>query len=92
MRNGWLGVMRDGFLPYLASQGFSRVAFSRVLHEQGEGHFTFSLLVEIDSLDDYRRFTGPVWEEYVALAAGAFGEQVLWFITLMKEVDDDELR
>lgn len=84
----WLDTMRTALLPRLREEGFGPVALSRVLTERHEGHFTFSLLVEMDSMEEYLRLTGPVWEQYASTASLAFGEGVMWFMSLMKELDN----
>ncbi len=84
----WLDFMRGTFLPRIGDRGYGRATFSRVISADAADHFTYSLLVELDSMSQWSEFTGPVWEaEYAAVAVPVFADAVLWFITLMKTVE-----
>jgi hypothetical protein len=85
--DSWTGLMRERFIPLLRGSGFGRLALSRVLHERNEGHFTFSLLVELDDMAAYHRFTGELWSEYLRLSEGISPENLVWFMSLMKEIE-----
>lgn len=82
----WLELLRDKFIPYIKGAGFSEVVFSRVISVEAADHFTYSLLVGFGSMVDYERLVKEVWPEYLAVAEGLFGVQVLWYHSLLKEV------
>ncbi len=83
----WLDLVRGKFVPALRGGGYGRVALSRVLSAQAEDHFTWSLLVELDSMEKYHDITGGLWQDYLDLAGPLFGDGVVWFMSLMKEVE-----
>ncbi len=71
-------VYRVGVRPLLDGR---RTTTCRVLSEKHEGHFTFSLQVELDSLLEFSELRASISE---VLSAESFGEEVLWFSTLLK--------
>lgn len=84
----WLGFMKDKFVPYLHEGGYGRTILSRVISVEAVTHFTYSLLVELDSMQSYADFTGEVWKQYAEFAEPLFGVEVLWFMTLMREIEN----
>ncbi len=58
-----------------------RVTTCRVLSEKHEGHFTFSMQIDIEALSDFSALRNSISEIW---AAEGFGEDVLWFSTLLK--------
>ncbi|MDR2885323.1 MAG: DUF4286 family protein [Rikenellaceae bacterium] len=85
----WTDLMRGKFIPYLRENGFQRLALSRVLTEHHDGHFTFSLLMELDDVAAYRRVTEELWDEYAQMNEMMFGTDVVWFMSLMKEIGNE---
>lgn len=83
----WLELVRGKLVPALRSRGYGRVALSRVLSTQAEGHFTWSLLVELDSMQGYHEITGDLWQDYIDIAGPLFGDDVVWFMSLMKQIE-----
>ncbi len=58
------------------------IKWCRVLSEQHEGHFTYSLQIHIDSLANYNMLKESVQN---SLLKYNFGEMVLHFTTLLKK-------
>jgi hypothetical protein len=83
----WLDTMTRHFLPLVASAGFPDIVFTRVLSDESEGHFTYSLQIPVSDMTGYRRFVHDLLSEYIAVADPAFGEQVLHFTSLLKRVE-----
>ncbi len=83
----WLELMRSKFIPFLRASGYNDLVFSRVLSIEAQTHFTYSLLMRFDSMVDYERITKELFGQYTAVAEPLFGVQVLWFMSLMKNVE-----
>ncbi len=85
----WLAAVRGVLLPILRREGYTDLVLSRVLHGQAEGHYTFSLLVGVESMERYHRLAGPLWQEHLAASGMAPEQGIVWFMSLMKELDDE---
>ncbi len=83
----WLDTMTRHFLRLVASAGFSDITFTRVLTNESDGHFTYSLQVSVSDMTGYHRFIRDLLSEYIAVAGPAFGEQALHFTSLLKRVE-----
>ncbi len=87
VHEAWLRLMQERYLPFLVEQGFTRRIFTRMLASEQEAHFTYSLQLPIDSLEHYHRLIEEVQREYERSAQELFGEQVLHFTTLLKQIE-----
>ncbi len=83
----WLSLVGGKFIPALRERGYHKLVLSRVLSAQAEDHFTWSLLIELDSMDGYHDITGPAWDRYAEIAGPMFGEEVMHFTSLLKQHD-----
>lgn len=79
----WSARLHSDFLPNL---GGRKTVLCRVLSEHHEGHFTYSLQVECDTMDDYKELKQSVDTVWGESCKTLFGEQVLHFDTLMKKI------
>ena len=82
----WLKLVREDYIPLLEDSGFGGAVLSRVLSQQAEEHFTYSLMVDVASVPDYHLITGPLFDRYRAMAEPLLGEPPVWFTTLLKKV------
>lgn len=91
----WYDLFGHKFMPYLREAGFGgndsdgqrRIVFTRVLTDNGDPHYTYSLQVEVPDTAEYQRFMQDVMGEYSSIAGPLFGEQVLHFTSLLKKID-----
>lgn len=83
----WLRLIREDYIPMLGRKGYDVAAFSRVLHAENTGHYTYSLLVRVPDIPHYQELTGEIFAEYTALAGELWGSHVLWFTSLMKIIE-----
>ncbi|MCD8185438.1 MAG: DUF4286 family protein [Rikenellaceae bacterium] len=83
----WLDTFRNRFLPHLRQLGFTELIFTKVISNDQEGHFTYSLQIPMQDLSRYEEFTGEILSEYAAVYRPVFGEKVLWFGSLLKKIE-----
>ncbi len=83
----WLDTFRGRFLPFLRQAGFEAPVFTRVVSGAAEGHFTYSLQIPLADLARYKEYTEEILADYAATIAPAFGEKVLWFVSLLKKME-----
>lgn len=91
----WYDLFANKFMPYLREAGFGgddaqgqrKIVFTRVLTDNGDPHYTYSLQVEVSDTAEYRRFMQEVMGEYSSIAGPLFGEQALHFTSLLKKID-----
>lgn len=91
----WYDLFVRRFLPGLREAGFGtddsggqrRIVFTRVLTDNGDAHYTYSLQVEVPDTGEYLRFMREVMGEYTAVAGPLFGEQALHFTSLLKKIE-----
>lgn len=87
----WYRFFVEKFMPYVRERGFGcdgahRIVFTRVLTDNGDSHYTYSLQVEVPDTAEYRRFESEILEEYVRICGPLFGDQALYFTTLLKKI------
>ncbi|MEG1608024.1 MAG: DUF4286 family protein [Mucinivorans sp.] len=82
----WYEFFLQKFVPLCRAEGFSELTFTRVLHEDTQGHYTYSLQVAVDSIPEYQRFVAEIMTDYGSTVLSVFGEQVLHFTTLLKRI------
>lgn len=86
----WLDILNNKYIPFLKENGFSETVFCRVLSEDTPENFTYSLMVHIDDMGQYSRLTGEIFDEYKTIAVPLFGEDVVWFTTVMKKLSPEK--
>lgn len=67
-------------------QGFEILAFTRVLHDTSQGHYTYSLQVLAEDIAAYQRFIADILDDYGPMAKNLFGELALHITTLLKKI------
>ena len=85
----WLEMIKKNFLPFVRENGYGDLVFTRVLSNDSQGEFTYSLQVHIEDMGKYNDFTERVMEEYLAVYPAVFGEKVLHFSTLLKKIETE---
>ena len=91
----WYDLFAGKFMPFLREAGFGgddaqgqrRIVFTRVLTDNGDPHYTYSLQVEVSDTAEYQRFMQDVMGEYSSIAGPLFGKQALHFTSLLKKID-----
>ncbi len=83
----WLDTFRGRFLPFLREAGFDGPVFTRVVSNDNDGHFTYSLQLPLPDLARYKEYTEEILPKYAATYTPVYGEKVLWFVSLLKKVD-----
>lgn len=84
----WFEFFTQKFIPQLKTKsGFDNIVFTRVLSEQVEKHFTYSLQIHLDSITDYKQYQDEIFNEYIDFADPIFGSKVLYFTSLLKKID-----
>lgn len=82
----WYDLFTTKILIHLRAEGFEKVLFTRVLTDNGDPHYTYSLQVDVPDTGEYQRFMQDVMGEYSSIAGPLFGEQVLHFTSLLKKI------
>lgn len=83
----WLDFFTNKVLPQVKEQGYNVLAFSRVLHEQVEEHYSYSLQVEVDEIGKVQKYKKEIIGEYVEMAKKMYNEQALHFTTVLKVIE-----
>ena len=83
----WLDTFRNRFLPFLQEAGFDEPVFTKVISNDNEGHFTYSLQIPLADLSRYKEYTEEIMREYAETYSPVYGEKVLWFMSLMKKME-----
>lgn len=84
----WFEFFTKKFIPQLKIKpGFEDIVFTRVLSEQAEKHFTYSLQIHLNSTSDYKHYQDDIFKEYIDFADPIFGHKVLYFTSLLKKID-----
>ncbi len=79
--SNWRVYFRDEVDPLIKDK---KTTLCRVLSEHHNGHFTYSLQVQLDDLTDYNTIKEGVANSLLKMN---FGESILHFSTLMKEIE-----
>lgn len=83
----WSDSFRKHFLPFLRESGFGDMVFTKVISNDNEGHFTYSLQIPMADLSRYDEFCGQILSDYAATYRPVYGEKVLWFVSLLKKME-----
>ncbi|MDR0953845.1 MAG: DUF4286 family protein [Rikenellaceae bacterium] len=84
----WLDGFRREFLPALRGAGFDGLIFTKVISNDNESHFTYSLQVPMADLSRYEEFNREILGGYGAEIRPRFGEKVLWFGSVLKKMEE----
>lgn len=83
----WLQLMREDYIPILSELGMGKVTFTRVISVEQVEHFTYALMVEAESMEDYNTLTREAAERYHAFCGPLFDQPPMWFTTLLKKIE-----
>ncbi len=83
----WLESLYKYYIPRLDTEKFGNITLFRVLTEHVEDHFTYSLQVEISDMTGYQRIVRELFPEYTETAQKLFGEDLMYFTSLLKKID-----
>lgn len=79
----WYDFFTKKFIPSV-KEIYGKIVFTRVLSEQTEQHFTYSLQVYVDNIQYYQRYMEDTVSGYNDFAAEMFDAEVMHFTSLMK--------
>lgn len=82
----WFDFIK-AYLPALREQGYGEMVFTKAITNDPPGSATYSLQVPVEDMEQFGILTGQVLSECFESIKKMFGEDVLWFITLLKRVD-----
>ena len=82
----WLEMIGRDYIPLLRSGGMEDITFTRVISDERAEHFTFALMVGVGSMADYKRLTEEFLLHYAQAAKLLFGQEPLYFTTLLKKL------
>lgn len=80
----WYEFFTQKFIPTLQPR---RVVFTRVLSEQSDGHYTYSLQIDAEDIADYQTIEGELIGECAEFCTELFQDKVLHFTTLLKKIE-----
>lgn len=83
----WYELFTNKFVPYLRSEGFDKLIFTRVLTDENNAHYTYSLQIDHSTVADYQRFMAVVMPEYTSIVLPYFGAKVLHYNSLLKKIE-----
>lgn len=87
VHQAWLESLRGLYIPALKEAGYDRLTFTRVISAEPTGAFTYSLQVAVPDMEACRKVSGQLLARYGETLRERFGEQVLWFTSLLKRVE-----
>lgn len=79
----WYDFFTSKFLPSISDR---RVVFCRVLAEQSDAHYTYSLQIDAVDIVDYQTIERDVIGPCVDHCRAMFDDRVLHFSTLLKKI------
>ncbi len=87
MHGAWYEFMTKQFIPSLESNAeYCSLRFTRLLSEQEEKHFTYSLQLDSSELSGYYHYIKNIMPEYVDFAKTLFDAEVTHFVSLLKVI------
>lgn len=82
----WLEFARK-YVASLPEKGYGEVTFTKVISNDHPGQATYSMQIPVGDMEQYRILTGEVLGECFEASGKLFGEDVLWFVSLLKRVE-----
>lgn len=83
----WYEFFTQKFLPYVKEIGFKEIIFTRVLTNDNNAHYTYSLQLPNSNMDDYHNFVNNGLEEYRKVAEPWFEDRALLVVSLLKKIE-----
>ncbi len=81
----WMKMITKKFFPRLR-KARCKPRLSLIHTGDDENHLSYSLMVEFDTHENHRAGAGLVMEEYYGAVQQQFGDDVLWFTSLLEIV------
>lgn len=89
VHGNWYKFMEDKFIPSISSNHiFGNIRFTRLLSEQVEKHFTYSLQIDCADMSVYQNFMSEILPEYSEFTTSMFDVEVVHFVSLLKLIED----
>lgn len=87
MHGMWYNFMLEKFIPAIeANPHYKSIRFTRLLSDQEEKHFTYSLQIDIEELAGYYNYMKVTLPEYAEYAQQMFDCELTHFVSLMKVI------
>lgn len=83
----WYEFITTKFVPRVKEDGFGEVIFTRVLSQQVEAHYTYSLQIHLDSMADFSRYQDEIFQDYIEITTPMFGTKVVFFNSVLKKIE-----
>lgn len=83
----WYEFFTTKFIPELRGHGYGELIFTRVLTDEANSHYTYSLQVKDSTVADYQRFMSEMMAEYSKIAEPWFAQKVLHYTSLLKIIE-----
>lgn len=83
VHGAWYNFVTEKFIPTITQ----KTVFTRLLSEQIEQHFTYSLQVYVDDICAYKQFNTETLLEYQEFATEMFDTEAMFFTSLMKIIE-----
>lgn len=85
VHGAWYEFVMEKYLPSInANPIYGNVCFTRLLSDQQEKHFTYSLQIHCSELEAYHNYMKVSLTEYSEFAAALFDVEVVHFVSLLK--------
>lgn len=83
----WYEFFTTKFIPYLRENGYTNLLFTRVLTDDNNPHYTYSLQIGDSTIVDYQRFAKDAMAEYSTVVAPWFAEKAIHYTSLLKVIE-----
>lgn len=85
----WYEFVTEKYLPSLEQNPiYGNIRFTRLLSEQQEKHFTYSLQIDCSELSAYHSYMSVSMVEYSEFAHSLFDAEVVHFVSLLKLIKE----
>lgn len=85
VHGAWYKFATEKFIPSIGTKH----VFTRLLSEQVEQHFTYSLQVYLEDMAEYKKFREETLLEYQDFVTEMFDAEVMHFTSLMKIIETE---
>lgn len=88
VHGNWHDFVHNKFIPELVKESMiEKVIFARVLGEEVQNHFTYSLQMYVKEISYYVRLRKGLLGDYQSFSTELFDTEVTHFITVMKIIN-----
>lgn len=87
VHQAWLQSIRESYIPALREKGYDQLTFARWIANEPSEEFTYSLQVTVTDLEAFRTIRENILAPYGKTLKQQFGENVLWYVSLLKHVE-----